>query len=119
MKRSSQRSKSSKKKKIREIVKSYLMVHREKPYRKLKTLQRYLKKKNIANIKLKSLRDMVKSQIEKEEEMEKIEEMEAELFTKDGEVKNYKYGSAFCKNCDKYKDYEKECPYCGSLEMTL
>lgn len=119
MARSSTGDKTSKQKKVQEIVRSYLLVHKDDPYRKLKTLQKYLKKKKKAKIKLKTLRDIVDAQLENEEKQKKLDEMEAELFTRDGDVKNYKYGSAFCRNCDMYKDYEKECPYCGSLEMTL
>lgn len=30
----------------------------------------------------------------------------------------YRHGSAFCAACRTYKDYRKECPFCGHLEMT-
>jgi hypothetical protein len=28
-------------------------------------------------------------------------------------------GSCFCHSCGRFKSYRKECPFCGSLEMTL
>ena len=30
----------------------------------------------------------------------------------------YRHGSSFCPSCGLYKDYHKECPSCGYLELT-
>ena len=30
----------------------------------------------------------------------------------------YRHGSSFCPACGLYKDYHKECPSCGHLELT-
>ena len=62
---------------------------------------------------------MVDEQLKAERMKDKISQVEAKLFTRDDTPKKNKFGSAFCKKCMMYKDYEKECPYCGSLEMSL
>ncbi|MGM0509596.1 MAG: hypothetical protein ACQESD_00515 [Thermoplasmatota archaeon] len=101
------------------VIKSYVLAQKEKPYKKIKLLQIYLKAMGIADPNLRELRDMIKKEIEREEKRMKIERSERTLFTKDEIEKENKYGSAYCDNCSMYKDYEKECPYCGSLEMTF
>ncbi|MFO7791841.1 MAG: hypothetical protein R6W73_02525 [Candidatus Saliniplasma sp.] len=110
---------SNKKSRIKKIVNSYLLAHKDKPYKDLKLLQKYLKEKNIADLNIRNLKKMVDNQLRSEQNREKLEQLEAKLFTKEGAPKKNKFGSAFCKRCQMYKDYEKECPYCGSLEMTL
>lgn len=104
---------------IKRIVNSYLLVHKDDPYKKLKLLQKYFRVKKIADISIRELKDIVEKQLKAERMNIKIKDVEAELFTKEGEPKENRYGSAFCTRCMMYKDYEKECPYCGSLEMTL
>ncbi|MGM0405053.1 MAG: hypothetical protein ACQEQM_02800 [Thermoplasmatota archaeon] len=104
---------------IKRVVNSYLLVNKDEPYAKLKLLQKYLKSKKIADVGIRFLKEMVDKQLKAERMKDKISEVEAELFTKEGTPKKNKFGSAFCKKCMMYKDYEKECPYCGSLEMTL
>lgn len=109
----------SKNKLVKRVVNSYLLVHKDNPYDKLKLLQRYLKLKKLADLNIRELRDLVDKQLKAERNKNRINQVEAKLFTKEGEPKKNRYGSAFCRRCMMYKDYEKECPYCGSLEMTL
>ncbi len=104
---------------LNKAVNSYILAQGDKPYKRLKLLQKYLKTKKIADIDLKELRDIVNRQITINENRGRIEKVESLLFTKEGIPKNNKYGSAFCKKCRMYKDHEKECPYCGGLELTL
>ncbi len=108
-----------KKKKLNKVVNSYILAQRDQPYKRLKLLQKYLKTKKIVDIGLKELRDIVNRQITLNENCERVEKVESLLFTKEGVPKKNKYGSAFCKKCKMYKDHEKECPYCGGLELTL
>ncbi len=117
-KKSKKRVKRSRDKRLDKVINSYLLAHRDDPYTRLKLLQKFLKVKKIASVDLKTLRDMVKGQITSLKNQEKLDKLEAVLFTKDGKVKDNRYGSAFCKNCRMFKNYEKECPYCGSLEMS-
>lgn len=109
----------NKKARINKIVNSYILVHKQDPYKKLKLLQRYLKLKNIADLKIRTLRKLVDKQLQVEKQNERLNKIEAKLFTKEKEPKKNKFGSAFCGRCGMYKDYEKECPYCGRLEMSL
>lgn len=104
---------------LERVIKSYTLAQNEKPYKKIKLLQIYLKAMGIADPSLRELRDMVKKEIEKDEKIKKIERAESTLFTKEGPKKKNRFGSAYCDNCSMFKNYEKECPYCGSLEMTF
>lgn len=117
-KKSKKKVKKARNKRLDKMINSYLVAHRDDPYTKLKLLQKFLKVKKIANIDLKTLRDMVNRQINIMENQEKLDKLEAALFTKEGKVKENRYGSAFCDKCQMFKNYEKECPYCGSLEMS-
>ncbi len=109
----------NKNKLIKRIVNSYLLVHKDEPYGKLKLLQKYLRAKKIADVNIRELKKRVDKQLKSERNTKRFKKVEAELFTNEGKPKKNRFGSAFCKNCMMYKDYEKECPYCGSLEMTL
>lgn len=110
---------SKKNRRVKKVVNSYLLVHKDDPYKKLKLLQKYLKAKKIADISIRELKSVVDKQLKSREFKERLEQIEAKLFTKEGVPKKNKFGSAFCRRCGMYKDYEKECPYCGSLEMSL
>lgn len=110
---------SKKNRRVKKVVNSYLLVHKNDPYKKLKLLQKYLKAKKIADISIRELKSVVDKQLKSREFKERLEQIEAKLFTKEGVPKKNKFGSAFCQRCGMYKDYEKECPYCGSLEMSL
>ncbi len=105
--------------KLRKAVNSYVIAQGDKPYLRLKQLQKYLKATKICNIHIEDLRNMVDNQMKLMENRDRKDRMEALLFTRDGEPKRNRYGNAFCKRCHMYKDYDKECPYCGSLELTL
>ena len=45
---------------------------------------------------------------------------EAALFRPGRPVRpvRYRHGASFCPSCGFYKDYRKECPNCGYLELT-
>lgn len=110
--------KRKKSEKVKKMINSYILAHKDNPYEDLKLLRRYLQKKQGVKLKLERLRDMVKNQLKKEKRSKNIGEIEAKLFTRDGNPREYKYGSAFCDNCYMYKDHQKECPYCGDVELT-
>lgn len=104
---------------LSKVVNSYILAQGDQPYKRLKLLQKYLKTRKIADIGIKELRDLVNRQITITENRERIDKVESLLFTQEGRPKKNKYGSAFCKKCKMFKDHEKECPYCGGLELTL
>ena len=110
---------AEKKRLLNKVVNSYVLAQGDQPYKRLKLLQKYLKTMKIASLDIKELRDMVNKHIIATENREKVSKIEALLFTKEGMPKKHRYGSAFCKKCMMYKDHEKECPYCGGLELTL
>lgn len=47
------------------------------------------------------------------------EDMESILFSPDRPVPKFKLGSAFCSKCSRFKNYKKECPFCGYHEITV
>jgi len=104
-------------KRLRRAINSYILAQ-EDPRDNLELLQKYLKKKGIGDVSTEVLKREIKNQIEKKREKNRLEKMETKLFKKDDEKRKYRFGSAFCSNCDMYKDYQKECPYCGDLEIT-
>ncbi|MFP4051822.1 MAG: hypothetical protein ACLFVB_08800 [Thermoplasmata archaeon] len=102
--------------KMRRVINSYIIAQ-EDPLEEIDDLHRYIRKKSISKIKKPALRNLIKNKV-KNQEKEDLKKLEAELFTKEGKPKKHRYGSAFCDNCYMYKDYEKECPYCGKIEFT-
>ncbi len=110
---------SRREKRLQKAINSYVLAQGDRPYVRLKLLQKYLRAKKLGNVDLKDLKKMVDQHIKSMEYREKKDNIEAMLFTKEGTPKKHKYGNAFCKRCFMFKDFEKECPYCGSLELTL
>ncbi len=102
---------------LRRAINSYILAQ-EDPTENLDMLQEYLRKKGFGEVSIEVLKKEIKKQLKKRKEKKKLEMMETKLFKKDDEKKKYRYGSAFCGNCSMYKDYQKECPYCGDLEIT-
>ncbi|MFW5952788.1 MAG: hypothetical protein ACOCSJ_01355 [Candidatus Natronoplasma sp.] len=102
---------------LRRAINSYILAQ-DDPAENLELLQKYLRKKGIGDVSTEVLKKEIKSQIKKRREKKKLEKIETRLFKKDDEEKKFRYGSAFCGNCSMYKDYQKECPYCGHLEIT-
>lgn len=104
-------------KRLRRAINSYILAQ-EDPDENLELLKEYLRRKGIGQFSTEVLKKEIKSQLKKRKEKKKLEKMETKLFKKEGEKKKFRYGSAFCDNCGMYKDYQKECPYCGDLEIT-
>ena len=46
-------------------------------------------------------------------------DMESILFSTDRPIPRIKLGRAFCEKCARFKNYRKECPFCGHHEMTV
>ena len=102
---------------LRRAINSYLLAQ-DDPKENLELLQKYLRRKGIGEVSKKVLKDEINSQLKRKKEKKELEKMETKLFKKEDEEKKFRYGSAFCGNCNMYKDYQKECPYCGDLEIT-
>lgn len=101
---------------MRRIINSY-MIAQDDPMEKIDELHTYIRKKKLSKIKKSTLENLIENKIKKQKEKD-LQKLEAGLFTKRDEPRKNRYGSAFCDNCDMYKDYEKECPYCGKIEFT-
>jgi len=101
---------------MKRIINSYIIAQ-DDPLENVDELYEYIKKKKISKIKRSSLEELIKNRVKKERK-EDLSKLETKLFTKRDEPKKNRYGSAFCDNCYMYKDYEKECPYCGKIEFT-
>ena len=85
----------------------------------LSELQAFLKVTGMGTLNINELKEKVNF-IKKEEEKLKLDQKRmAKLFTRGKQVRSYQFGSSFCPNCHMFKNYEKECPYCKYLEMTL
>ena len=85
----------------------------------LSELQAFLRETGIGTININELKEKV-NRIKKEEEKLKSDQRRmAKLFTMSKQVRQYQYGSSSCPNCHMFKNYEKECPYCKYLEMTI
>lgn len=82
----------------------------------IENLRKYLSNKGI-NIETEKLRESVLDTKHVIESKKKTEKDNAILFTKDDNVREYKFGSGFCPKCQMFKNYDKECPYCSYLEI--
>jgi hypothetical protein len=60
--------------------------------------------------------DIIQHEIQSSKKKNKTK---AKLFTKDKKVRKYRFGSDFCPYCTRFKNYEKECPYCHFHEITF
>ena len=102
---------------LKRAINSFMLAQ-DDPTENLELLQRYLHKKGFGKVSKKALKKEISSQLKRKKEKKKLKKMEAKLFKKEDEERKFRYGSAFCGNCNMYKDYQKECPYCGDLEIT-
>jgi hypothetical protein len=91
--------------------------------RNLEALKWYLETEGLLKVdleKLGSLVDGVRSRMEQQKHRAAVK---ARLFTKEDRPREarYRYGSDFCANpgCGMFKNYEKECPYCGHVEWKM
>ena len=104
--------------KLRAFLLSYTFTQ-ENLDENLRLLQTFLLENGLGPIDINELKGKVVC-IKKEEEKLKHDQMKmAKLFTRSKQVRKYQFGSSFCPNCHMYKNYEKECPYCKYLEMTI
>lgn len=105
------------KKRFKRLINSYVLAQ-DDPSENIELLQKYLKEKKIADVSIDFLKRKISAQIKNKRKEDQLRSMETRLFKKNDEEKTFRPGSAFCSNCGMYKNYEKECPYCGKLELT-
>jgi hypothetical protein len=98
---------------------SYVHANWKDPEKRLRLLKNYIKLTKNMDIEegnLKRYIYIVKDHIKLNKRTKK---MKTSLFTKDNKLRKYRFGSDFCPNCNRFKNYEKECPFCSYHEMGL
>ena len=99
------------------IVLSYAMANQE-PMRNIEDLHFFMQSQGITDISLPRLKIMVCRAVNNVR-MEMIAgPLRAKIFTKDGKGRKYQFGSVFCPDCGVFKNYSKECSFCGHHEMS-
>jgi len=99
------------------IVLSYAMVNKE-PRKNLKDLHFYLLSEGVTEISIKQLRVLVDKALTNIR-MDMISpSLKAKLFTEDGKLRRYQFASDYCPKCGVFKNYHKECKFCGYHEMS-
>jgi len=101
---------------VRSFALSHIDGHDE---RSLKLLQAYLQDNHHVNISLKDLDGRVSREKKGAKTETVLKEIDSILFSPTGKTTGLKLGSAFCTSCGMFKNYRKECPYCGHHEMTV
>jgi len=104
--------------KLRSSLLSYSFAQKNL-HENLDELQKFLQASGIGVVDIKELRESVDRIKAEEEKIKHQQETIAKLFTQDKKVRLYRFGSSFCPKCSMFKNYEKECPYCKHLEMTI
>jgi len=85
----------------------------------LQELQEFLLTSGIGPINIDDLRKKIDTIKKEEKKIKHRQNLMAKLFTQDKKVRTYQFGSDFCPKCNMFKNYEKECPYCKYLEITV
>ena len=85
----------------------------------LQELQEFLLTSGIGPVNINDLRDKIDLINKEEEKIKHRQNLMAKLFTQDKKVRSYRLGSDFCPKCHMFKNYEKECPYCKYLEISI
>ena len=102
---------------LKSIVLSYAMVNKE-PQKNLKDLHFHLQSEGFTDISLKRLRVLVDRTLTNIR-MDMIKpSLKAKLFTEDRKLRRYKFASDHCPKCGVFKNYHKECGFCGYHEMS-
>lgn len=87
--------------------------------RKILKLREYIKYKFNVDLDLAEIERGVMEYIKEIKNESRYYDNIAAIFTKDGDVPKYRLGAGFCPDCGMFKNYKKECPYCGHHEITL
>jgi 7-keto-8-aminopelargonate synthetase-like enzyme len=104
--------------KLRSSLLSYTFAQ-ENLDENLSELQTFLIATGLGPIDISKLKEKLNCIKKEEEKLKHDQKRIAKLFTRSKQVRRYQFGSSFCPSCHMYKNYEKECPYCKYLEMTL
>lgn len=98
---------------------SYTHVNWDDPDVYLKELNNYIIETRNINFGEENLKKYIQIIMDEIQKSKKKKKKKANLFTKNKKVRKYRFGSDFCPNCTRFKNYDKECPYCSYHEMTF
>jgi hypothetical protein len=100
------------------VITSYVLAHRDNPEKHVKELAEYMTQR-VKGINEEEIRQEIRRVIDRMNKPGDEAALKATLFTKDGKVRKYRDGLDFCEKCGMFKNYEKECPYCGHHEIKI
>lgn len=100
------------------ILVSFVNAH-ETEEGNIEELRLYIRSKGLGELSVEDLRRRVASVREARHAAVLRSQQLADLFTPEHQLRAYRFGSPFCPNCNLFKNYEKECPYCSYLELTM
>lgn len=102
-------------------VRDFAAAHNRTGYdrKDLDALRIYLLDLFNTNVSAEGLHALVEQAKDEAKAKAVADDMESILFSPDRPVPRFKLGSAFCKRCERFKNYKKECPFCGHHEMTV
>lgn len=103
-------------------VTSYVLAQtgREGMDENLPALARFLRESGLGDHPTDRLAALVAKEAKRLGAAERRERLMAKAFTRDGRPRasKHRHASAFCPECGMFKNHEKECRFCGRLEMT-
>lgn len=105
--------------KLRAALLCYTFAQKDDLNENLEDLQKFLLVYGAGPVNINDLREKIDLIKKEEEKIKHRQSLMAKLFTPDKKVRGYQFASDFCPKCNMFKNYEKECPYCKYLEMTI
>jgi hypothetical protein len=103
---------------LNSILLSYVNAH-ETEEGNIEELRSYLSSKGLGEFQFDDLRKWVAEIRDARQAAALRSQQLADLFAPEHQLRAFRFGSPFCPNCHLFKNYEKECPYCSYLELTL
>jgi hypothetical protein len=98
---------------------SYVHANWKDLEKRIKLLRIYIKQTKDMDIEEENIKKYVYIVKDHIIQSRRKNKMKTRLFTKDKKFRKYRFGSDFCPNCSRFKNYEKECPFCSYHEMKL
>ncbi|MGA1821436.1 MAG: hypothetical protein ACMUIG_02795 [Thermoplasmatota archaeon] len=106
--------------KVAKVIRSFAVSHNESySNSELEMLHAYIHDYFDINMKMELLMDYIKKEQQSLKNEPVLRNVDSILFSGNGKPPAFKLGSAFCRDCGMYKNYRKECPYCGHHEVTF
>ncbi len=102
------------------IMESYAHARPKDTKKTLRNLQTYIAGiENMGSYGIGILSKRSQTIREAERRNKLLPALQAEIFNVNVRKEDFLYASDFCPRCNTFKNYDKECPDCGLLELTL